>query len=979
MVLRPQRSALPRWRVTLRLSRAQISSSGSSKSRGTSRSNWRAIARADSRPGFAPRIDRGRAKDGRRTGCAEPALGGLPGRLGARNITTRERMPASLGARIEALSLSGERIAARLADLEARATALAAAVEEGIPPTQSTGAASSEPDDLAPEPAPQAEPEPTTHCGAEPMEPEPEPMMGDGVELEPGTIVFASIGGTIIRGEVVRVLGTTAQIQFDGPNGRKKWLERGILQLSPSGTDTTPEEDDAAAWMRRQSSLKNATWQQAFGSAAEATAARSRATSLLSASSEECATAQDEADAAECQAAEDKERADATAAQLAQIVQEYGEKGPDGLWKRGVFGGQKGPDGVWMQGSFGELPRGLSEEDLGDVILARDLSCGFKEQQERQQRARALSQSRPAWQSPSKAQLDAQAEQQEVAETAVSRAAAVAEAAVPAATLCATPAATLAAAKPAAATPAAGRGSARWDFAPTGPKHVALKQGDIVHVLERIDDHWLMVQNGAESGLVPAAYVICWGRVAVDPAPAPAALNHSLRGGAVDLTGETVHSGSNGRCRQLHDILWNASPTYKHMTKVVAQRNGKPIEILAMDRDDPSFFAGAYCTCDGTIICVRIQDWTDSEVGGSIAFEMTNAYQSPVFEATALELYAMLELNPEGAAEDPAEQYAHRTEFTEKFGCRLHVRIIREAMANSDQVTDEWAIYGTDESKSAAKMVRNMQEGIARGHDGYVSHFDFYKADFKRRFMDGCSTKSEYLALRQNGEASITSAAGEEWMQCVVGACEHRLGCDPRCMSGCIQRSKGEAKCRTCVRAAKKQHSVHARQLRKCRREFTAGTIVAVTIGRVAEAEAEPEPEPEPEPELESEPELEPESEPGLDSSTLPARSDLHRLVGEVSMSADMDHTVRLRLADGFVTPFFLVTDLEDTTRAECTEFINQLQTGDAQHPDWLNGLTAENVVRPHSAPASLTPEVLNMFGGIMRAPAGWSSHETPE
>ena len=178
--MRPQRSALPVARDAEAVASAQISSSGSSKSRGTSRSNWRAIARRSLRPGFArARIDRGRAKDGRRTGCAEPALGGLPGRLGrrpgarARNITTRERMPASLGARIEALSLSGERIAARLADLEARATALAAAVEEGIPPTQSTGAASSGPDDLAPEPAPQAEPEPTTHCGAEPMEPEP--------------------------------------------------------------------------------------------------------------------------------------------------------------------------------------------------------------------------------------------------------------------------------------------------------------------------------------------------------------------------------------------------------------------------------------------------------------------------------------------------------------------------------------------------------------------------------------------------------------------------------------------------------------------------------------------------------------------------------------------------------------------------------------------------------------------------------------
>eukprot|EP01046_Picozoa_sp_COSAG06_P028169 COSAG06_NODE_2524_length_6725_cov_3.984606_3_plen_797_part_00 len=787
----------------------------------------------------------------------------------ARNITTRERMPASLGARIEALSLSGERMAARLADLEARATALAAAVEEGIPPSQST-AASSGPDDLAPEPAPQAEPEPITHCGPEPMEPEPEPMTGDGVELEPGTIVFASIGGTLIRGEVVRVLGITAQIQFDGPSGRKKWLERGILKLSPTGSETTPEEDDAGARMRRQSSLENATWQQAFGSAAEATAAQSRATSLLSVSSEERATIQDEADASERQAAEDKERADAAAAQLAQIVQEYGEKGPGGLWKRGVFGGQKGPDGVWMRGSFGELPRGLSEEDLGDVILARELSDGFKEQQERQQRARALSQS------PSKAQLDAQAKQQEVAAadavgTAVSRAAAVAEAAVQ--------------------------------------------------------------------------------------------LNPSLWGGAVDLTGETVHSGSNERCRRIHDILWNASPTYRHMTKVVAQRNGKPIKILAMDRDDPCFFAGLCCTFDGTRIYVRM-DWSDAEVGGAIAFEMTNAYQSPKFEAIALEIYATLNLNPEGLAESPAEQYAHDIEFIERVGCRMQIRTICEAIANSDQVTDEWARYGTDESKSAAAMVRIMQEGIAKDHDAFVSHFDVYTADFKRLFMGGCSTKSEYLALRQTGEASVISAAGmEEWMQCVVGACEHRLGCNPRCMS-CTQTAMGEAKCRTCVRAAKQQHSMDARYLRKCRREFTTGAIVAVTIGRVtepeAEAEAEAEPEPEPEPE---------------DA----ARADLHRLVGEVTMSADMDHMVTLRLADGFVTPFFLVTDLEETTRAECTEFINRLQTGDAQRPDWLHGLTAENVVRPHSAPASLTPEVLDMFGGIMRAPAGWSSHETPE
>ena len=87
------------------------------------------------------------------------------------------------------------------------------------------------------------------------------------------------------------------------------------------------------------------------------------------------------------------------------------------------------------------------------------------------------------------------------------------------------------------------------------------------------------------------------------------------------------------------------------------------------------------------------------------------------------------------------------------------------------------------------------------------------------------------------------------------------------------------------------------------------------------EPEPEAGPEPEAEPEAEAEAEAEPEPEPEPEDA---ARADLHRLVGEVTMSADMDHMVTLRLADGFVTPFFLVTDLEETTRAECAEFINR-------------------------------------------------------
>jgi hypothetical protein len=61
------------------------------------------------------------------------------------------------------------------------------------------------------------------------------------------------------------------------------------------------------------------------------------------------------------------------------------------------------------------------------------------------------------------------------------------------------------------------------------------------------------------------------------------------------------------------------------------------------------------------------------------------------------------------------------------------------------------------------------------------------------------------------------------------------------------------------------------------------------------------------------------------------------------------DHMVRLRLANGYQTPFIMVLDLEEATPADRGTHIQRLaQTGaDEGPPDWLRRITVENVVHP--------------------------------
>eukprot|EP01045_Picozoa_sp_COSAG04_P011339 COSAG04_NODE_729_length_10753_cov_2.112728_3_plen_148_part_00 len=55
----------------------------------------------------------------------------------------------------------------------------------------------------------------------------------------------------------------------------------------------------------------------------------------------------------------------------------------------------------------------------------------------------------------------------------------------------------------------AGRYRAPWDFAGDKPKQLSLRAGDIVRVLKRPDNNWVVLrkEEGGEEGLAPTAYI----------------------------------------------------------------------------------------------------------------------------------------------------------------------------------------------------------------------------------------------------------------------------------------------------------------------------------------------------------------------------------------------------------------------------------------------------------------------------------------
>ena len=51
------------------------------------------------------------------------------------------------------------------------------------------------------------------------------------------------------------------------------------------------------------------------------------------------------------------------------------------------------------------------------------------------------------------------------------------------------------------------KAKALYDYAASGDEDLALKQGDIVHILEKFDDGWWSGHSQGRTGLFPGSYV----------------------------------------------------------------------------------------------------------------------------------------------------------------------------------------------------------------------------------------------------------------------------------------------------------------------------------------------------------------------------------------------------------------------------------------------------------------------------------------
>eukprot|EP01045_Picozoa_sp_COSAG04_P002706 COSAG04_NODE_102_length_26175_cov_14.250163_12_plen_566_part_00 len=249
--------------------------------------------------------------------------------------------------------------------------------------------------------------------------------------------------------------------------------------------------------------------------------------------------------------------------------------------------------------------------------------------------------------------------------------------------------------------------------------------------------------------------------------------------------------------RKLHD----ASSQFRQQVVEIEERYHKPILVreMQMSVDEFEFKACWRWECH---IEIRTAGMTDAEVGGLIAFETTNGYQTAKFEAVrdefkqattdsprprvgsgaasaAPQLLATViaptssskepqgQSNPRGGYQhwpaDPASEYAKRMETIEQEGIDLCKAVLEEARANSDEITEKWCRYGTDDSRSWHRIGMG-----ALAQDYYDSHFEYWRQDCIKNFMAGYPDKASYVAARMrcgehpplNPDAPPTDEAG---------------------------------------------------------------------------------------------------------------------------------------------------------------------------------------------------------------------------
>ena len=211
-----------------------------------------------------------------------------------------------------------------------------------------------------------------------------------------------------------------------------------------------------------------------------------------------------------------------------------------------------------------------------------------------------------------------------------------------------------------------------------------------------------------------------------------------------------IDPASDARFTRLFQKLHAASPKYREQVAAIVERYGKPILVREMQMTAEEFEFDA-CWRWECHIEVRTAGMTDAQIGGLIAFETTNGYQTAAFErvreefcqATARAGSPRL-FGCEQWPADPATDYANKMETIEQQGIDLCKLVLREAMANDADITEEWCRYGTDETRSWHRIGMG-----ALAQEYYDSHFEYWRQDCIQGIMAGYPDKASYLLARE--------------------------------------------------------------------------------------------------------------------------------------------------------------------------------------------------------------------------------------
>jgi len=174
----------------------------------------------------------------------------------------------------------------------------------------------------------------------------------------------------------------------------------------------------------------------------------------------------------------------------------------------------------------------------------------------------------------------------------------------------------------------------------------------------------------------------------------------------------------------LHVRLWIHSPRYRELVLSVNQRLGRNFAIIGLNQGESFEFHACWFESASAVRITDSFDLSDDQIGGLIAFELTNGFQQEEFKRTHQE--AMNGEFSRNSPRNPAQAYAIQMENIESRGQDIHRDIINEAITNGivaeDESSENWLRW-SHTGPSYTRFGQYLSAGESESHIAYYERF----------------------------------------------------------------------------------------------------------------------------------------------------------------------------------------------------------------------------------------------------------------